>query len=38
MVDFDENLIRLETVTVRGKLPDPFVRTDGTPVTDAAAG
>lgn len=36
MVDFDENLIKIQSVTVKGKLPDPFVMDDGTPVTDAA--
>ena len=35
MVDFDENLIRGETVTGRGKLPDPGGMNDGTPGTDA---
>ena len=37
MEDFDNNLIRIQEVTVRGKLPDLFVMDDGTPVTDAAA-
>ena len=36
MVDFDENLIRIQNVTVSGTLPDPFVMNDGTPITDTA--
>lgn len=36
MAEFDENLIKLQTVTVKGPLPNLFVLNDGTPVTDAA--
>ena len=36
MVDFDENLIKVESVTVKGNLPNPFVMNDGTPVKTAA--
>ena len=36
MIDFDENLIKIQQVTVSGPLPNPFIMDDGTPVTDAA--
>jgi len=36
MVDFDENLIKVESVTIKGNLPNPFVMNDGTPVKTAA--
>ena len=36
MIDFDENLIKIQHVTVSGPLPNPFIMDDGTPVTDAA--
>ena len=29
MVDFDENLIKIQSVTVKGNLPNPFVMDDG---------
>ena len=32
MVDFDENLIQVKKVTVKGNLPNPFIFHDGTPV------
>ena len=32
MAEFDENLIKLQTVTVKGKLPNPFVMNNGAPV------
>ena len=35
MVDFDENLIQVQNVTVKGKLPNPFIMNDGTPVKTA---
>lgn len=37
MVNFDENLIRIQNQTVAGPLPNLFTMRDGTPVTDAAA-
>lgn len=36
MADFDENLIRIESITVKGQLPSLFVLNDGTPVKTAA--
>ena len=36
MVDFNENLIQVQSITVKGKLPDPFTMNDGTPVKTAA--
>ena len=36
MTELNENLIRIQNVTVSGKLPDPLVMNDGTPVTDTA--
>ena len=33
MAEFDENLIKVQSVTVKGNLPNPFVFNDGTPVT-----
>lgn len=35
MVDFDENLIKIKSVTIKGNLPNPFIMNDGTPVTTA---
>ena len=35
MVDFDENLIKIKSVTIKDNLPNPFIMNDGTPVTTA---
>lgn len=35
MVDFDEKLIQIQNISVSGKLPNPFVMNDGTPVKTA---
>lgn len=35
MVDFDKNLIKIKSVTIKGNLPNPFIMNDGTPVTTA---
>lgn len=34
MVDFDESTLRIESVHVLGKLPDPFVMNDGSRISD----
>ena len=36
MAEFNENLIKVQSTTVKGMLPDPFVMNDGTPVKTAA--
>lgn len=36
MAEFDENLISIQSICVKGKLPDPFVMNDGSPVKTAA--
>ena len=36
MVDYDENLIKITEYEVLGKLPDPFLKSDGTRVKTAA--
>ena len=36
MVNFDENLIKVQSITTKGKLPNPFIMNDGTSVKTEA--